>query len=224
MEYPYEHSKIKVKVDSSDKCVYTRDCRPQNTAAAEPTVAHTDLREMSGRGTLTIGPVVSGTLNMAGKVSHAQETKRNRSRITTYVEETFVEWVYDVDDSNQRQSGLQVEDEKLPFLEFCLRRDAQVENPLRVELSGYWVSRVMPLKRGRNFFPAIRKRHKVPLLRSFSHLTCITLPPHLPGTTRSSIHLEAHMPSSKAESAVLKSVEAYSELGIEMQGQVELDN
>jgi hypothetical protein len=211
-------------VDSSDKGVYPRSWLPRSTTASGPTVTYTDGRELASGLSLTIGTKngVSGTGSINGKVTHAQEVTRNLSRVTALPGATFVKWSYDVDDSYQQQGGLEVEHDRHPFLKFWLRK-AHVEKPINVELSGYWVNRITP-KKGMKLLSAFRKRQAVPLLRNFCHLTCITLPPHLPRSAISTLQLEARMPCHMAEPVVVKSVEADFELGVEMEGHVELNS
>ena len=226
LEHPYEHRKVQVKIDSSDRNVSPHSFRPHKTSAAGSTITQTDGRQLAGGLNLTVGMpnAVSGGGNVSRMVSHTRETIRNLSRITAFAADTFVSWSYDVDDSYQQQGGLELEQERNPFLKFWLRK-GQVEKPLQVEVSGYWVTPFTP-KKGVKFavLSAFRKRHPVPLLRNFCHSTCIILPSDLARSAVSTLRLKACMPCSLEEKVVLELPETDFELGIVMEGRVELDD
>lgn len=221
-EHPYKHHKVEVKIDSSDKKLYPRSWHPESTDAAGNTITHINGRQLTGTLGLTAGTNgVTGNGTISGMISHTRETTRNLSRITALPGDTSVTWSYNVDDSYQQERGLALEQERHPFLKFWLRK-AQVDEPLRVEVSGYWVTRITPKKSVK--FLAFKKPQAVPLLRNFCHLTCITFPSHLPRSAVSTLRLKAHLPLPPKMCMVIEDPkEEDFELDIKMTGQVELN-
>ena len=228
LDYPYYHSKVKVNVDSEDAHVYPKNYRPLTNSAEGPTVTQTHSHEWTGGGSVSIGTKtgISGTANVNRRVNETDERVRNIWSTTAYAQETEVTWEYDVRDPKQQQRGLQVEIERLPFVEFWPERHAQVQKPFRVELSSYWSTRTP--KKGTKFlpFPAFWKRQPMPLLRNFCHVTCIMLPSNLSKIARLKLQLEAHMLPSivKENSAIFASHnKPSSDLeGVTVDGDVEL--
>jgi hypothetical protein len=176
LEYPYKHSKAQVNVESLDKDAYVQHWLPRSTAAAGPTVRQTDGHELTTGVDLTIGTKagVSGTVNLNGKTTRSEEVTRNASRITATPGITSVKWSYYVDDIYHQQSGLGVDHDRLPFLQFGFKEAPAVKR-LCLELSGYWTTSFTP-KKGLLSTLKNLKRPAVPLLRNFCQLTCITLP------------------------------------------------
>lgn len=226
---PYEHFKVRVKVDSSDKVVYPRDWRPVNTLATGPTVKITDGTETTGGATLAVGTKagVTGSVTASRMVSGAREITKNLSRIRVHPEDTFVEWTYDVEDAYQRQGGLEIVDqERLPLLKFWCMEGEPRDKLLRIELSGYWVNRDVPKKgwKWANFFR--KGQRPVPMLRNFCHSTRITIPANLKSSMVSTLKLKACMPLCRGESVVLEP-EVHRQMpacavGVELEGQVDL--
>jgi hypothetical protein len=215
LDYPYKNTKAQVKVESLDNDAYVQDFLPRSTPAAGPTVRQTDGHELTTGVDLTVGTKagVSGTVNLNGKTTRSEEVTRNVSRITATLGIKSVKWSYHVGDIYHQESGLGVHGDRLPFLEFAFE-EAPPEKPLRLQLSGYWVTTFTPQK---GLFAILKsKRPGVPLLRNFCHLTCITLPHQLPKSGRMKLQLEARMPCSMTESVAVKS----EKLGVKMEGKL----
>jgi hypothetical protein len=229
-ENPYEHFQAHVKIDSSDQTAYPRDWRPQPTAAIGPTAKMTSGHENLGGVSLSVGTKggVTGGLTASRKHSRSQETTKNHSRIRAHCDGAFVEWIYDVDDVNERQGGLRLKDERLPFLKYWL--ESEQTGPLRVRISGYWISSVLPIPKNWATLRKIFERgqaQEVPMLRNFCHSTHIIIPSDLQKTVTSTLHLKACMPCSPAGSAdmereALRVPDFAKREGFKLEGKLEL--
>ena len=196
-QHLYQHTKIKVVVDSEDERVHPFDYGPMPTLAAGPTVTHTHSHEWTRGGSVSVGRTgILGIININRRANDTDEVVRNVQRCAVYRQVSRVTWEYDACDTYQQQRGMRVEVGRLPFVEFWPERHAQIRKPFSVELTSYWSTR-MP-KKGSKFLPlpAFWKHQPVPLLRNFCHVTCMRLPSDLSKVTTLQLQLDARMEGS----------------------------
>ena len=155
----YHHRRTRVDVNcgcEDTKCHVHRPLATQDYDGKVKTIAGTKKGYTSSA---AVGFSRGPTAQVAGSAMHekaeTKETVHSTSRIQQYNGDGAVWWIYDVDDGNDRNSGLRVSGDKLPKAEFTVLPNATSIMPPSMQVSvgqlGLWTLRVRQEIRSHSF-------------------------------------------------------------------------